>query len=113
EHLATADAADHKADKHLERAGLLRKSAISHRAAALDLLHDAVRSVERDTLAPPRPSRRPRLEESDEPTDRERAALVLDHLLRDPDMSVNAIATGCRVHHSVVERLAEPLAESR
>jgi hypothetical protein len=109
--LATADAADQKADEHLERAALLRKSAASHRAAALDLIHDVVRGAQRETLPPP-PSRRPRLEESSNPADRERAAFVIDHLLRHPDLSVNAVAKRCGVHHNVVERLAKTLAIS-
>jgi hypothetical protein len=111
EMLATADAADQKADEHLERAALLRKSAASRRVAAQDLIHDFVRSAQRETLPPP-PPRRPRLEESSHPADRERADCVFAHLLRYPDLSVNAVAKRCGVHHSVVERLAKTLAIS-
>jgi hypothetical protein len=111
EMLATADAADRRADEHLERGALLRKIAASHRSQALDRIHHVVRGAERE-MAPPLPSRRPRLEESSDPADRERADAVIAHLLRHPELSVNAVAKRCGVHHSVVERLAKTLAVS-
>jgi hypothetical protein len=93
---AKGEAAQHGADEErLAEAGRQLKPA-RERARAI-------------AVTAPRASRRPRLEESDDKGDRDRAAAVKAALLADPSETDYAIGRRCNVHHEVVARLRKGL----
>lgn len=98
----------------LERLARRAKGEAAQHAADEELLTEAVRRLQpaREhaiAAVSARAPHRPRLEDSDDQDDRDRAAAVQALLERDPSMSDYKIGLQCGVHHEVVARLRKVL----
>jgi hypothetical protein len=110
EQLAMIAAARRSAFELRERAETYDRAAIAAEAALEERIAEALR--EAAAVAPAVPaSRRPRLEESPNRDDRQRAAHAVALLQMSPGLSGREIARRSRVHRSVVARLRDELAE--
>jgi hypothetical protein len=99
----------------LDRLARRAKGEAAQHGADEELLSETVRRLRpareqaRRAIPPPRAPRRPRLEESPDRADRERAAAARALLLENPAQSDYAIGRRAGVHRDVVERLRKGL----
>lgn len=93
-----------------ERAEALDRAAMAREAVLEERVAEALREAAAGAPTAPA-SRRPRLEESPNRDDRQRAAHAVGLLQQSPGLSDREIARRSRVHRSVVARLRDELAE--
>jgi hypothetical protein len=109
ESLALAAAADQTADQLLEREQTLRKAARARVEELEERLAEALRALEADKIPSGQAPHRPRLENSNNPAKRARAAEAEALVRLHPNLSDREISRRAGVHRDVVKRLRREL----